>query len=93
MGVTTKTFCFCVPGIDASTINIELDQTSRQHLRISGKPDIALSPLSTLTPFSIERKALDGMRFVIARENISLTQGILTIRYTLESCYDFQKIY
>lgn len=87
-----RTLCLCMPGVDASSLSVELDQSSRRIMRITGSADPScMTP--TMAPFTIDRTAPENNRFVLARENISLVQSILTIRYTLESCHDFQKIF
>lgn len=80
-----KTLCFCMPGVDRTTLNVELDKTG-QILRITGQ-------IKKLLPFTLTHKAPNEMRIVTSKDQISLDEGLLTIYYTLESCRQFEKIY
>lgn len=80
-----KVACICMPGVDPSTLDVELDQPARQVLLVKG--------FIHGKPFSLTRNAPRDMRFVIDKEHITLDQGLLTIRYTFESSRSFEKIY
>lgn len=82
---SVKTLCFCMPGVERSTLNVELDKTG-QILHITGQ-------IKKMAPFTLTHRAPAETRFVTSKDHNSLDEGLLTICYTLESCRQFEKIY